>query len=246
MSAFRFAFFGLVVVTGMAGCTQQSVNQNTPDAKTFGQRQVEQMLDDRPDMKGVMPMSHPVVKWVIDGFDGKRFGQRIYWNANSPEGGAAANHARPNGDSYPPSISISGGAECTPVDKWVYLVFEMHNLQNDFESIWNQACEGKLDGDAYADQAMKLEFDALEKTRAFLRENPLPKSSHGRDKHYNWLMNDLGTFDDYKKATDLPSAPLFANSFKYYRDWYDRVALPLIDANRKKDVPGDKRTDPSN
>lgn len=70
-----FAMFAWIGVAGL-GCARQAVT-DVLATKTFGQRQLEQMLDDRPDMRDAIPVSHPVRRWVADAFDGKQFGQRV-------------------------------------------------------------------------------------------------------------------------------------------------------------------------
>jgi hypothetical protein len=75
--------------------TKQAVATREPDriaAKSFGERQFEQMLQDRPDRRDVIPSSHSVLQWLVDGFNGDRIGQRVCWNASSPQSGRAAEH----------------------------------------------------------------------------------------------------------------------------------------------------------
>jgi hypothetical protein len=221
---------GLLLVV-LVGCgTSAAIQQPALETKTFGERQVEQMLDDRPDMKGIMPPSDPVVKWVIDSFNGKYVGRRIYWNANSPHGGVdAENYRAEDGMSF---IAVTGGTESTPVDKWAAAVYELHNIQNEFEPLVNKAMAGDLDEDAFADECMKLELDAIKKTRDFFITNPLPKSVHGRDPWYNSAlqMPETYKFEDYKAAIDTPQSP--AGHFKYWREYYRSAISPYV---RKSD-----------
>jgi hypothetical protein len=186
------------------------------------------MLDDRPDMKDTVPLEHPVCKWLADGFDGKRFGQRVYWNGNSPKSGRPAEHAT-QFESYPPHISITGGSELSAVDKWTTAVFEMHNLEgNEISTLVAEAMKGLHDGDSFADKCVEMEFVALVKTREFFRVHPLPASSHGRDKYYNWITSGLGTFEEYKKAFDVPGATTLNSNFSYFKEYYNTSIVPYL------------------
>ncbi|MDC0936874.1 hypothetical protein OAS39_11360 [Pirellulales bacterium] len=192
------------------------------------------MLDDRPDMRDVIPPSHPVLRWLVDGFNGDRLGQRVYWNAGSPQGGRPAEHGAAY-DGYPPYIAISGGTETTAIDKWASVVYEMFNLENSdqFEVVYESAIAGSLDGDAYAQKCVELEFVALEKTRDFFNSNPLPKSNHGRDPWYNWVTSDLGTYTEYKDAFDVPWTNSFNSNFAYFKEYYETTIVPYAEAMRQ-------------
>jgi hypothetical protein len=223
----------LAVVLGLLlvlGCGQvPTSNPNTPSVKpseeqSFGQRQLEQLLADRPDMRDLIPDSHPVYQWVAESFDGDHFGQRVYWNDTYPRSGRPAEHASPY-YGYPPYISIAGSRDVSPVDKWTMVVYELHNLlsHEEFQQLQTKAIAGDLDADGYANGCVKLEFDALEQTRDFLLKNPLPSSSHGRDEYYNWITGDLGTFEEYQKAYEGPAA---SNNFSYFREYYNSTIEP--------------------
>ena len=91
-----------------AGCNSAAPEPDAVVAKSFGERQLDQMLDDRPDMRDAIPRPRAVIPWLIEGFNGDRLGQRVYWNASSPQSGRAAEHGGAYG-TYPPYIAVSGG-----------------------------------------------------------------------------------------------------------------------------------------
>lgn len=199
-----FAFGVHAALAAVLLCTpacDQAVNHAATDVSapisetTFGHRQLAQMLDDRPDMRGVLEADDPLIAWIIAAFNGEHTGMRIYWNADTPSSGRPAEHLMPWSD-YPPAIRISGGNETTPIDKWTSVVYEMFNLGNasGFKSLSDQAMKGLLDGPTYAERCVELEFRALEKTSLFLADHPLPAGRHGRDIYYHWIRSDLGTF----------------------------------------------------
>lgn len=199
----------------------------------FGRRQVEQMLADRPDMKEVIGPEHPVYQWVVDGFQGKYLGQRVYWNASSPRTGRAAEHAIPYGN-YPPYISISGGAETTPVDKWAAVVFELHNLQN-FESFTRLAADattGKVKADEYAVKCVMLEYDAQLRTQKLFAANPLPESPHGRDHWYNaWVKSELLSAEEFRAKHAVPGDTHC--NYDYFKNVYATRIAPFMPGSAK-------------
>ncbi len=194
----------------------------------FGRRQVEQMLADRPDMKGVIGEEHPIYQWVVDGFQGKYFGQRVYWNANSPTSGRSAEHAQPYGD-YPPFISISGGTETTAIDKWCSVVFELENLQNHekFSALFEEGLAGKISGNEYATGCVMLEYEAALRTREVLRAKPLPDSAHGRDPWYNsFVKSQPPSAKEYKAKHAVPGNS--GSNFDYFKSAYVERIAPYV------------------
>jgi hypothetical protein len=225
----------LVLIVACAGFAQQQSGQETASPTTFGQRQVDQMLDDRPDMKGAIPASHPAVKWLIDGFDGKRCGQRICWNWNAPLSGRHAEHARPYRN-HPAYISLAAGPEITPIDKWASVIFEMHNVENRiFDELVRQARDGTLGADEFAEKCVEQEFLVGQKTQTFLRENPLTETPQRRDKWHLWIMSDKGTFEEFKAANDGPGARIMNSNFEYFKELYEKSIVPYREKRKQKD-----------
>ncbi len=203
----------------------------------FGRRQVEQMLADRPDMQGVIGTDHPIYQWVVDGFQGKHIGQRVYWNADSPRAGRAAEHATPYGH-YPPYISISGGTETTPVDKWGAVVFELQNLQNheSFNQLTSESVAGKLTADEYATKCVMLEYEAQLRTHKLFSAYPLPSSSHGRDRWYNsWVKAELLPAEEFKIKYAMAGSARC--NFDYFKNVFETQFTPYIRAARRSSTP---------
>lgn len=192
------------------------------------------MMQDRPDMLGVIPATHDAVTWLVEGFNGDRLGQRVFWNANSPHSGRVAEHAPPNG-TYPPYIALSGGTETTAVDKWASVIYEMFNIEStdQFSAISESAINGSLDADGFADKCLELEFSALIKTHDFFQKHPLPKSKHGRDIWYNWVTSEVGTYQSYKEKFDVPGANSLNSNFSYFKEYYKTTIVPYADAMRQ-------------
>lgn len=219
----------------LVSCSNQQPSIQPTAPVTFGQRQLDQLLDDRPEMRGILDgeQHREIIQWIVDGFNGQRTGFRIYWNADSPVGAFGASHNSPY-EGYPASISITGGTEETPVEKWSGLIFEMNNLEHtrEFLDVHEKALLGKIDEDTYVKSCVRLEFEALKKTAGFFEENPLPTSSHGNDDWYNWVRGDLGTFEEYFDAHDSGGSEYVT----YYRNSYQTRIKPYLEATLTRDL----------
>lgn len=191
------------------------------------------MLADRPDMRDALPTHHYVYGWLVEGFNGDRFGQRIYWNAKLPQGGVGASHGGPYG-MYPPHIALASNADLSAIDKWAAVVYEMFNLENasDFKELDLEAVSGHWDADEYAAECVRLEFVAFKKTRDFFVEHPLPKSKHGRDTWYNWCTSNIGSFEDYEKSFNNLESTRFKSNFAYFKDYYEKTLQPYAKARQ--------------
>jgi hypothetical protein len=224
------SFLAALMVPLASGCQQQATSPTAVAARTFGHRQLEQVLADRPDMAGVLREDDPVVAWVIAGFNGERIGQRVYWNGASPQSGQTAEHSPPYYH-YPAHICISGGTETTPVDKWASLVFEFFNLENhkDFEKLTAEAMKGKVSREQYGDSCVALEFLAMQKTRAFLDEHPFPYSQQGHDDWCEWVRTSLPkSAEEYLVSLREAGPSPGYNPREYFMDYYDDAIMPYV------------------
>ncbi len=193
---------------------------------TFGHRQVNQLLSDRPNMRGILDKEHPVRKWIVAGFNGERVGHRVYWNADSPKSGRGAEHA-PRYHHYPAQLYITGGTEETSLEKWAGVVYEFFNLEHSeqFEKLRDQALAGKISSEDFALQCVKVEFSALKKTEEFFRENPLPSSIQGRHEWYDWVLHGVGSFEDYAEKFKYHAGP---GNYDYFKNEFDEQIAPWI------------------
>lgn len=239
------AFFAAFLFAAVVSCNRQPVQDSassisntatpiTPAAKeiSFGRRQIDQMLADRPDMAGLLNDDDSILLWVIDSMNGSRLGQRIYWNGSSPIGGALAEHWRP-AMGYPPHIRLTDGVN-SGIDKWTELVFELFNLDNDrsFDTLDEEAYAGAIHGDAYATEYARLEYVALVKTNEFFEKHPFPGAEPGDNPEYDWIAKIPSTFEEYMaSSTDEKGA--FRHPGDTYKKRYDTSIAPYVVPERK-------------
>lgn len=214
-----------------AGASQSEFSKLHGEA--FGQEQLKQILRDRPDMADALTPNDPIRLWVISSLGGDRIGQRIFWSNELPLSGSVAEHW-PAYQGCSPSIRLKPGPEVTGIDKWVGLVYELFNLENSegFALLHSRACEGKLNGDAYADGCAKLEFLALKKSKAFFEEHPIPQAKEGSHPQYDQLRDLPETFPVYLEQFRDPDGTL-DHPGKYFKDEFDQRIAPYIEKKRK-------------
>lgn len=199
------------------------------EEKSFGERQLEQLMSDRPDMQGVVPTDHVLYRWVVRSFEKERTGSRIYWVADQPSSGEKAEHA-PSYFGYPAYICITNGLDASPIDKWTMLVFEMFNIENaeSIRLLTELGLAGEIDGDTYARKCVEQEFKAAVKTRNLFRETPLPNPQETRDVFYYWVVSEDTPFHDHKKLWDSDAVYLKDSNYRHFKKHYDEWIAPYV------------------
>ena len=158
MFNFTYPWLILAVLSAISlngNCYSQETGCNNAPT-SFGERQLDQMLDDRPDMKGVLPEKSPVLLAIIAAFNGERLGQRIYWVDTVPREGRPASHNKSRSGRLA-HIMISSSPKLTPVDKWAYVIFELYNIEGDFNAVLKSAYLGSIEKEAFVEKCINLE-----------------------------------------------------------------------------------------
>ena len=110
--------------------TTATPQDSTPKKLSYGMRQIDQILDDRPEMQNALDPGHPLMKWIADHFETGDRGQRIVWDHREPKSGQPAEHVAAY-DSYFPQIRVTTSSDYTGLDKWVFVIFERMNIEGD-------------------------------------------------------------------------------------------------------------------
>jgi tetratricopeptide (TPR) repeat protein len=141
-----------------------------------GQRQVRQMLHDRPVMASLGDKAAPLTRWAARKFAGEDLHQEILWDPSAPPPGASAQHELPM-PGQPGRILIAQryregsqtGRELSFEEMWHGAVYEFYNITNRerFFRIVSDAAHGRLSRTEYATQVVAAESRAAELTRAF-------------------------------------------------------------------------------
>jgi hypothetical protein len=187
---------------------------------SFGRRQVEQVMLDRPDMAEVI-QREPALRQMLElHFAGECKSGRVYWDSREPRN-AAADHL-PTILGYPRLIRLSKYCKISPVDKCTMLVFELLNFQIDreYQLLFSSAAENRKSKDEFAILCVRLEFEARQKTRSFFTKHPLREAKLEDDPNYFLTLRESDNFAEYLSWLDGPLGPT-RDPREYYRKVYD-------------------------
>ena len=184
--------------------TAADAQHNASKSPSYGTRQIDQMLADRPDMKNVFPDDHPIAKWVATKFEKGDRGQRVMWDYSHPTTGSPAEHL-PRAGAYSAAIRISNLHETTGLDKWGMLVFEFYNMENGLDRInlENSLLKNEIKIDEFANECIKTEYDAMLRTSGFLEENNIRSLVKEADHFMNFMLETPQDFDEGMKRFKL-------------------------------------------
>lgn len=153
------------------------VASKTPIAEAdlqHGQRQVRQMLRDRPFMEQYGEKAELLYKWAARKFASEDLNQKIFWDPAEPLFSTADNVPSPDGSGF---IRVSGkhiqgpkkGKERSFEEMWRDAIFELYNINNGkkFWKLRDEAAEGKLSKEEFVGKTIEYESQAAEKIRAF-------------------------------------------------------------------------------
>ena len=184
-------FVGIFLFTFQVGHTEDVSSQ-------YGERQVAQVIDDRPQMAGLLPIDDVIYRWVARKFESGYEGKRVYWDQTPPEDGhEASNKTAYQG--YPALISLSDSVDISGRDLWCSLVFELENLQSSSRGVVleQQVIRGQLDRKAFSEACVKLEFSASLRARRFFRRYPIPGATAENAPYYTSLISMNDDFESY-------------------------------------------------
>ncbi len=156
----------------------ESAKKHPLDEKDLehGERQVRQMLENRPAMGELGAKADSLYRWAARKFAGEDLGERIFWNPGEPPPEVACDHRTP-GPGCPGYIQMHEKFTQGPLkgknvpfeELWRGAVFELYNITGakDFKRIESEAAAGKISREEYITGTLAVESRAAAKTRAF-------------------------------------------------------------------------------
>lgn len=169
----------------------------------YSDRQVAQMLDDRPDMQHVFPDVHPVVVWVRERFETGDCRRRIIWDYVEPSSGQPAEHLASYGN-YSAAVRISKNKNVTGRDKWVMLVFELHNIEysEHRRGLILQLMRHQISVEQFVAESTEFEHRAVLDTVTFLNGIKMREIVTDEDLVTLKLLSTPASFTDFVKSLD--------------------------------------------
>jgi hypothetical protein len=186
-------------------------------ALEHGQKQLEQILRDRPQMNSNLRSSDLLWVWAAAKFGEKIEGAEVDWDASPPSvGQTEADHLPPYGG-QPGRIrvrksDIPSGDPRTFETLWVDAVFELHNIEHakEFARIEGQAFDGSITQDQFVKAMFSVERKTAERTRRWYLEIFLPHAKRYKipTDPERWYCRMWGTADEeFAKLTDKGDYP---------------------------------------
>ncbi|MEM8734140.1 MAG: hypothetical protein AAGG44_07955 [Planctomycetota bacterium] len=211
-----------ILLIALAGC------RPAPPTQSFGERQLQQVLEDRPEMRGVVATDSHLAKWIVNRFEGQGTGSRVHWNEREPLSGSAAEHL-PAYEGYPANLSITKKDSTSPIDKWASLVYELQNLQETYRSdLFERALNGEFDAEEYAIECVRSEYSAVLATRKTLLRYPISGSIPTRDRWYAWVTSNLLPVDEYIAEVKSGGRLFKETNYRYFRDHFIEDLAPYL------------------
>lgn len=215
------------------------------DALRHGERQVQQMLKDRPAMAQYGDKAKSLCEWAAHKFAGEDLRQMIYWSNNAPHPRFDADHRPPSpGQENSGFIRVRAkyedgpnqGRERSFEELWSSAVFELYNIANvkEFWTLFAEGDPGTLSKQDFVAKAIAIESRAAEKTRAFYIHVFLPwatehhVASHPKQWYVGCRLED---------GNNLVSSFISKDShyWRYYEHKYDGLRLrSLLQRGRKE------------
>ena len=202
---------------------------NAQDVPTsFGDRQLAQLLDDRPSMKGILTADDTICRWVIRRFNTGHFGQRVHWDHGEPVSGREA-ESQASWRIAPALIRITESEKVSGRDKWCLLVFEFENLQNAplFENLVKLACAKQIPRHEFALECVQLELNAEQRAKRYFNRYPIIGATIENAPRYSALIaatGDLTTYVDWLDSRgddEYDPREYFGKSFDQCREYSD-------------------------
>ncbi len=201
---------------------------------TFGQKQVLQLLADRPAMVGVLDKDGPTYKWVCEQFSSGYEGRRIHWDYALPQFGLDSEYIAWTGGGHMPGfVRISGRPGLSGVEQWMVLLYELENIKNatEMSRLVAFSIETGSAREEFIRGAVRMEFDAfhrLKKRLEIWKELAVNKPLTPREA---WVMNVEEKFDDFYERTKKMD-----RHRKAFEAMYDTAVAPHIKHVAKQPV----------
>lgn len=205
----------------------------------FGEKQVETMVRDRPEMGKYVHPGDPIWEFCAHQYGGEAIGQRILWNSAPPVGGATAEHELPYmgsvGKIRVSLIDPERKTSNTCEELWSYACFELCNIRQ-FKSqddAWDAALTGKINRQEYIKRASQLEYRAYPYTLWIYNTlwKPAMDTKGIQTRPELWGSTIPGTVDawfaqyEFEESKTYPAVP--------YGTGYDEATMPILRQNAK-------------
>ncbi len=223
LSYFTPAFLCLVVISATKPIAAHSGVFPPQDSNSrFGDRQVEQLIDDRPELESILKENQVLRNWIRDRFSAGTLKQRVFWDASEPFLGADS-ECMVQTEFQRAHIRVTSRANLAADDKCICLMFEFMNLENEtgFNRLYQLAYQRQVDREQFANRALQLEMEAAIRLLVELQKEPYSKI-FSKSKMYQGFISmpkQISSSDIKKWEKDVG----IKRSLDYWRSAFDRL-----------------------
>lgn len=190
--------------------------------KQYGQRQVQQLIDDRPSVGRTVVDRERLHAWLNEQFEGHSEVGRIVWDHTEPASGRKSEYfPRFYASGSPAYIRLTNNPSVKDRDLVILLIFELANVRNSVEAkeIAHLAAEGEIDSEEFFKRNARLEYSALIKTKSLVADLFPLGIAQVPGTWEVWLNGVADHFDLYfeRKRNDQSYRTHFQRSFERYR-----------------------------
>ena len=153
------SFASLATVIGLANAAAMAQT-------TFGDRQVDQLVDDRPELGPLLADAPEIRSWIAARFNRVASGARLHWDNHPPVSSGSEYIPQRDFRSSPPCVRVTDRPDVAAQDKLLMLVFELENVQNTQKvlAVIRNATRSRMDFEVFFETHARLEFEALQRT----------------------------------------------------------------------------------
>ena len=208
----------------VAICPQSPAQDEECFKLPFGEKQVLQMLSDRPAMVGIIDKSGPTYKWVCQQFENAYEGRRVHWDYALPQHGLASEYVGWTGYGFMPGfVRVTG--EISGRDQWMVLLYELENIKNagELAKLIEVSVEQSSSKEEFIKSAVRLEHGAFLRLKKLLEtwgelgcERPLSAREA-------WVVDVESDFEKFYELTFL--MPQYRKSYDEMYKWTVEIRI---------------------
>ena len=202
---------------------------------SFGERQVEQFICDRPDTAKILRRNNALRWMLIWHFAGGLKGQRIYWDNREPKGHTAEHSAHKDIPVFVQVTKTESG-----IDNCASLLFELLNrpIEDEYETLRTAPENDRKDRYGFALSCVREEFKVTQSLHWFFCSYPIAGATKEKDPYYTFVVSLQMDFETYILSADRNLSD-DVNPLKYYGKAYDAII-----SNKTIAVPNPQRVPP--
>lgn len=207
-----------------------------PEALVHGEKQLRQMLKDRPQMATYLEPGDELWTWAVRKFAGEDIGKHTLWDASDPSPFDADSHPGEDGPAKIRVRPFNAESQLSAAEAfdwmWACAVFELHNTIPPRDELVGTSFLSKLTREEYIVASIESEEAAVQRTRAFYLDTYL---SYSRQRRLASDPSQWHVYTFYENNSEKLLSWKASLHWPYFGAWYDLIRVE--DALGRLDLP---------